>query len=43
MAGLCGAAQGVQAEELRLLFAGDIMLADGPGKAIAAGRDPLAA
>ncbi|WP_079433902.1 CapA family protein [Zoogloea sp. LCSB751] len=43
LAGLCGVAQGVQAEELRILFAGDIMLADGPGKAIAAGRDPLAA
>ncbi|MBA4256482.1 MAG: hypothetical protein C0445_11475 [Polaromonas sp.] len=27
---------------LRLLFAGDVMLADGPGKVIADGRDPLA-
>jgi len=32
----------VQAEPLRLIFAGDIMLDDGPGRAIAAGRDPLA-
>ncbi len=30
------------AETLRLLFAGDIMLDDGPGKTIAAGGDPLA-
>lgn len=36
---LAGAAQ---AEPLRLIFAGDIMLDDGPGRAIAAGRDPLA-
>lgn len=28
---------------VRLLFVGDIMLADGPGRAIAAGRDPFAA
>ncbi len=29
--------------EVRLLFVGDIMLDDGPGRAIAAGRDPFAA
>lgn len=32
----------VRAEPLRLIFAGDIMLADGPGRTIAAGGDPLA-
>jgi poly-gamma-glutamate synthesis protein (capsule biosynthesis protein) len=32
----------VHAETLRLLFAGDIMLDDGPGKTIASGGDPLA-
>lgn len=32
----------VHAESLKLVFVGDIMLDDGPGKAIAAGRDPLA-
>ena len=31
-----------QAETLRLTFVGDLMLDDGPGRAIAAGRDPLA-
>jgi poly-gamma-glutamate synthesis protein (capsule biosynthesis protein) len=31
-----------QAEPVRLVFAGDIMLDDGPGKVVAAGRDPLA-
>ncbi|MFA7291561.1 MAG: CapA family protein [Rhodocyclaceae bacterium] len=31
------------AQVVRLLFVGDIMLADGPGRAIAAGRDPFAA
>lgn len=31
------------AADLELLFAGDIMLDDGPGRALAAGRDPLAA
>jgi len=31
-----------RAEPLRLSFVGDIMLDDGPGRAIAAGRDPLA-
>lgn len=30
------------AEPLRLIFAGDVMLDDGPGKVIASGRDPLA-
>ena len=30
------------AETLRLVFAGDVMLADGPGRLIAAGGDPLA-
>lgn len=30
------------AEPLRLAFVGDIMLDDGPGRVIAAGRDPLA-
>ncbi len=29
------------AEPVRLIFVGDIMLDDGPGQAIAAGRDPL--
>ncbi|MBS1189244.1 MAG: putative poly-gamma-glutamate biosynthesis enzyme [Rhodocyclaceae bacterium] len=32
-----------RAEPVRLVFAGDIMLDDGPGRTIAAGRDPLAA
>jgi poly-gamma-glutamate synthesis protein (capsule biosynthesis protein) len=31
-----------QAEPVTLIFAGDIMLADGPGRTIAAGGDPLA-
>ncbi len=31
-----------QSGQVSLLFAGDIMLADGPGKTIAAGGDPLA-
>ncbi len=30
------------ADAVRLIFAGDVMLDDGPGKVIAAGRDPLA-
>jgi poly-gamma-glutamate synthesis protein (capsule biosynthesis protein) len=30
------------AEPVRLIFVGDVMLADGPGRTIAAGRDPLA-
>jgi len=33
----------VSAADVELLFAGDIMLDDGPGRALAAGRDPLAA
>jgi poly-gamma-glutamate synthesis protein (capsule biosynthesis protein) len=32
---------GVQAETIRLIFAGDIMLDDGPGRFIAEGGDPL--
>ena len=32
---------GAQAEPVRLIFAGDIMLDDGPGRFIAAGGDPL--
>lgn len=35
-------ALGVHAEPLTLIFAGDVMLADGPGRTIAAGGDPLA-
>lgn len=31
-----------QADSLRLVFVGDVMLDDGPGQVIAAGRDPLA-
>lgn len=31
-----------QADPVRLVFVGDVMLDDGPGKVIAAGRDPLA-
>ena len=38
----CCLAGPTQAEPLTLLFAGDIMLADGPGRVIAAGGDPLA-
>ncbi|MBI4986471.1 MAG: CapA family protein [Rhodocyclales bacterium] len=33
---------GAQAEPLRLLFVGDLLLDDGPGRLIAAGGDPLA-
>ena len=36
---LAGAARG---EPLTLIFAGDILLDDGPGRTIAAGGDPLA-
>lgn len=36
------AAQPANAESVKLIFVGDIMLDDGPGQAIAAGRDPLA-
>ena len=32
----------VRAEPVRLVFVGDVMLDDGPGKVVAAGRDPLA-
>ncbi len=31
-----------QADPVRLIFVGDIMLDDGPGRVLAAGRDPLA-
>ena len=31
-----------QADPVRLIFVGDVMLDDGPGKVIASGRDPLA-
>lgn len=34
--------QAAQAEPVRLVFVGDVMLDDGPGKTIAAGGDPLA-
>jgi poly-gamma-glutamate synthesis protein (capsule biosynthesis protein) len=37
---LCALA--ARAEPVRLLFVGDIMLDDGPGRVVAAGRDPLA-
>src|SRR4051812_10056630 len=30
-----------QTDAVRLIFSGDIMLDDGPGKVIASGRDPL--
>ncbi len=42
---LCGlvAVCPLQAETVRLLFAGDIMLDEGPGQTIAQGGDPLAA
>ncbi len=32
----------VRADSVRLVFAGDVMLADGPGQLVAAGGDPLA-
>lgn len=32
----------LRAEPVRLVFVGDVMLDDGPGKVVAAGRDPLA-
>ena len=38
----CCLARLATAEPLTLIFAGDIMLADGPGRVIAAGGDPLA-
>lgn len=37
---LCSAL--AQAEPVRLVFVGDVMLDDGPGRVVAAGRDPLA-
>ncbi|GAA5179679.1 hypothetical protein GCM10025771_22280 [Niveibacterium umoris] len=37
-----GFAASAQAQTVTLLFAGDLMLDDGPGKTIAAGGDPLA-
>jgi poly-gamma-glutamate synthesis protein (capsule biosynthesis protein) len=36
------AALAARAEPLRLVFVGDIMLDDGPGRVVAEGRDPLA-
>ncbi|GAB3242137.1 CapA family protein [Chitinimonas naiadis] len=39
---LCLLGQAAQADTVRLLFAGDLMLDDGPGHTIAAGGDPLA-
>jgi len=36
------ACAGLHAAPVRLVFVGDIMLDDGPGRSIAAGRDPLA-
>jgi poly-gamma-glutamate capsule biosynthesis protein CapA/YwtB (metallophosphatase superfamily) len=43
----CGGASGKeplqQAQQVRLVFVGDIMLDDGPGRTVAAGGDPLAA
>jgi len=36
------AALPLRAEPVKLIFVGDILLDDGPGRAIAAGRDPLA-
>ena len=38
----CCLASPAKAEPLTILFAGDIMLADGPGRLIAAGGDPFA-
>ena len=32
---------GVQADPVRLIFVGDVMLDDGPGRVVASGRDPL--
>jgi len=39
---LLSLAGGVLADPLRLIFVGDIMLDDGPGRVIQSGRDPLA-
>ncbi|HEX5393877.1 MAG TPA: CapA family protein [Rhodocyclaceae bacterium] len=41
MASLVFVAGFAHAEPMRLIFAGDLMLDDGPGQTIAAGRDPL--
>lgn len=38
---LC-AMSGAQADPVRLIFVGDVMLDDGPGRVVASGRDPLA-
>ncbi len=38
---MLGAAGAAVAEPVQLVFAGDVMLDDGPGKVVAAGRDPL--
>jgi len=40
--GLLFTALSAHAQSVKLIFVGDIMLDDGPGMAIAAGRDPLA-
>jgi len=40
--GLLMFASSTRAETVRLVFVGDVMLADGPGQLIAAGGDPLA-
>ena len=37
----CLCVAGAHAEPVRLVFAGDIMLDDGPGRVVAAGRDPF--
>lgn len=42
LAGLIFIIPPVWAEPVRLIFAGDIMLDDGPGKVIQSGRDPMA-
>lgn len=42
LSGLLLCALAARAEPVRLVFAGDIMLDDGPGRVVAAGRDPLA-
>ncbi|MDD5328653.1 MAG: CapA family protein [Sulfuricella sp.] len=42
LAALLLAAGGIHAEPVRLIFAGDVMLDDGPGRVIQSGRDPLA-
>jgi poly-gamma-glutamate synthesis protein (capsule biosynthesis protein) len=42
VAGLTSAARGAEPETVRLVFVGDVMLADGPGKVIERGDDPFA-